>query len=40
MMKKLLVLALILFVVPLSAHALVYTGSLSIGGGGLVGTEN
>ena len=39
-MKKLLVLALIMFVVPLSAHALVYTGSLSISGGGLVGTGN
>ncbi len=40
-MKKLLTLALIvLFVVPLSAHALVYTGSLSISDGGLVGTGN
>lgn len=40
MMKKLMVLALILFVVPLSAHALVYTGSLSISGGGLTGNDN
>lgn len=40
-MKKLLTLALIvLFVVPLSAHALVYTGSLSISDGGLLGGGN
>lgn len=39
-MKKLMILALILFVVPLSAHALVYTGSLSISGGGLTGVAN